>query len=75
MLLSISRYVMCLGKAGFVFGAGGRQNQQQQQQQGLPQKDDEDNKWEEGLVMLMSTIIVDKDRAGAANMQKKRPGL
>jgi hypothetical protein len=35
--------------------------------------DEEGNKWEVDPVMLMSTIIIDKDRAGRGYLQKKRP--
>jgi hypothetical protein len=44
--------------------AGRDSQDQQQQQQGLLQMEEEGNRWEEDLVMLMSTIMIDKDRVG-----------
>jgi hypothetical protein len=42
---------------------GDRQDQQQQQQ-ALLRMDEEGNRWEVDLVMLMSTITIDKDKVG-----------
>ena len=46
---------------------------QQQQQQGLLQMEEEGNRWEQDLVILMSTIMIDKDRVGGPYLQKKEP--
>jgi hypothetical protein len=54
------------------FGGRGRQDQQQQQQQGLLQEDNEGNEWKD-QVMLMSTVMVDKDKVAVPDTQKKRP--
>jgi hypothetical protein len=53
---------LCLRKA--VYGWGGYRQDQQQQQQELLKMDKEGNRWKEDLVMLMSTIMIDKDRVG-----------
>jgi hypothetical protein len=47
-----------------VYGGGCERQDQQQQQQGLQQMEEEGNRWEEDLVISMSTIMIDKDRVG-----------
>jgi hypothetical protein len=43
---------------------GGDRQDQQQQQQGSLKMEEEGNRWKKDLVMLMSTIMIDKDRVG-----------
>jgi hypothetical protein len=63
-MIVIGKGLLCL------LGGRGRQDQQQQQQQGLLQEDNKGNEWKD-QVILMSTVMVDKDRVGMSFKQKK----